>query len=225
MSAIKFGTDGWRAVIAKEFTFDNVKIVAQGIANYIKSHNLSKKGMVVGYDNRFLSERFAEECARVFLGNGIRAYMPKKATPTPVTAYAIRELQAGGAVMITASHNPPEYNGIKFIPEYAGPALPDVTDAIEAEISRILESGRVYELDLKEALDLELFKEIDVERDYVSQLLRMIRTDCFRERTLKVVVNPMYGAGIGYLDKILSELGCEIKTINNSQIFLNKRRI
>ena len=135
MAEIKFGTDGWRAIIAEDFTFANIKLVTQGIANYLKNNNLSKKGIVIGYDNRFLSEHFASECARVMAGNGIRVSMTKKAVPTPLTAFAIRACQAGGAIMITASHNPPEYNGIKFIPEYAGPALPDVTTPLRMRSS------------------------------------------------------------------------------------------
>lgn len=215
MAEIKFGTDGWRAIIAEEFTFANIKLVTQGIANYLKNNNLSKKGIVIGYDNRFLSEHFASECARVITGNGIRASMTKKAVPTPLTAFAIRSCQAGGAIMITASHNPPEYNGIKFIPEYAGPALPDVTNAIEAEVKRIQEGGRIYELELKEAETLDLLKEIDIDRDYMNQLLRVINPEAFGNRPLKVVVDPMYGSGVGYLDRILTELGCEVRTINN----------
>jgi alpha-D-glucose phosphate-specific phosphoglucomutase len=213
--SIKFGTDGWRAVIAEDFTFQNVKVVAQGIANYMKNHNLSKKGIVIGYDHRFMSEQFAAECSRVFMGNGIRTFALRKASPTPLTAYAIRVTEAGGAVMITASHNPPVYNGIKFIPEYAGPALPDVTSAIEEEVNRIVEGGRVYELDGQEGMALDLLKELDIDREYINQLMRVINPDSFKGNRLKVVVDPMYGAGVGYLDRILTELGCEVKTINN----------
>ncbi|HHW60675.1 MAG TPA: phosphoglucomutase/phosphomannomutase family protein [Syntrophomonadaceae bacterium] len=215
MSVIKFGTDGWRAIIAQDFTFDNLKIVAQGIANYMKIHNLSKRGVIIGYDNRFLSEKFAHSCAEVFLGNGIKTYMFHVAVPTPVTAFAIRHLEAGGAVMITASHNPPEYSGIKFIPEYAGPALPDVTNEIEEEIQRIIDGGKVYELEVEEAQALDLFEEINLDKEYISHLMHIIRVDAFQDRNLKIVVNPMYGSGIGYLDHILMELGCEVKTINN----------
>lgn len=102
MSEIKFGTDGWRAIVAREFTFANIKLVTQAIANYVKSHNLSKKGIVIGYDHRFLSEHFADECARVITANGIRVMATTKAVPTPLAAYAIRLFQAGGAIMITA---------------------------------------------------------------------------------------------------------------------------
>lgn len=216
MSKIKFGTDGWRAIIADDFTFDNIKKVAQGIANYMKNRNLAKKGIVIAYDNRFLSKEFARECARVLLGNGIKVNLFRRVAPTPVAAYAVRMLETGGALMITASHNPPEYNGIKFIPEYAGPALPDVTDVIEDEIQKVLEGNKIYELDLAEAEALELLKEIDIEREYTNHLLKIINQDCFKkEHKLKVVVDPMFGAGVGYLDKILTDLGCEVRTMNN----------
>lgn len=214
MSSIKFGTDGWRAIIAEDFTFANVKIVTQGIAAYINSENLGKRGIVIGYDNRFMSERFAHTCARVLAGNGIKVIMLRKACPTPVTAFAVRARNAGGALMLTASHNPPEYNGLKFIPEYAGPALPDVTESIEAEVNRVLENRKVYELALEEAEKLELVEEYDVDREYQNHLLRLINPEPFKKRKLKVVVDPMFGAGIGYLEKYLEALGCEIRVIH-----------
>lgn len=215
MSHIKFGTDGWRAIIARDFTFENCRIVSQGIASYINSKNLTKKGIVIGYDNRFMSEDFAQECAKVMAGNGIKVYLLKRPAPTPVTAFAIRETEAGGAIMLTASHNPPEYNGIKFIPEYAGPALPDVTDVIEEQINKVIDNGKIYELSLSEAKNLELFNEIEVNTQYTNHLLKMIKPEFFRGKAPKVVVDPMFGVGIGYLDKLLSDLGCEVRTINN----------
>lgn len=215
MAEIKFGTDGWRAIIADKFTFENVKLVTQAIANYLKNANLIKKGIVIGYDNRFLSEHFAAECARVMTGNGVRVFMTEKPVPTPLTAFAIRACQTGGAIMITASHNPPEYNGIKFIPEYAGPALPAVTDAIEEEVKRIQEGCRIYELDLKEAQALDLLKEIDLDQEYAGQIFKVVSPEAFQKRPLKVVVDPMYGSGQGYLDRMLTEVGCEVRTINN----------
>ena len=176
---------------------------------------LFRSGVVIGYDNRFLSEEFARAGAEILLGNGIPTWLFKKPTPTPLTAFAIRHLQSAGAIMITASHNPPEYNGIKFIPEYAGPALTDVTDVIEAEVEKVVDGGRIYTLDLAEGAKLELFKEIDLDKEYVSHLLNLVHTDVIKKRALKVVVNPMYGAGLNYLDKILLELGCEVKALNN----------
>lgn len=215
MSAIKFGTDGWRAVIAREFTFANCRMVAQAVASYVNSQNLGKKGLVIGYDNRFLSEEFAADCARVIAGNGIKVFLFKKASPTPQTAFAIRAKEAAGALMITASHNPPEYQGIKFIPWYAGPALPDVTDVIEEELGRVMNSGRVYELDLAEANRLHLYEEIDLEKEYTNVLLGLINAEYIKAHPPRVVIDPMFGAGIGFLERILGELGCEMRSINN----------
>ncbi|HNX29389.1 MAG TPA: phosphoglucomutase/phosphomannomutase family protein [Syntrophomonadaceae bacterium] len=215
MAMIKFGTDGWRAVIAREFTFANCCIVAQGIASYMLNQQLAKKGIVIGYDNRFMSREFARECARVLTGNGIKVFFLNKVSPTPVTAFAVQAQNAGGALMITASHNPPEYNGIKYIPEYAGPALPDVTDAIEREVQRLLEGGRIYELDIEEARGLDIFEEINVDDMYINHLNTLLQGDSFIKNPLKVVVDPMFGAGIGYLEQILSKFGCEVKAINN----------
>jgi len=131
---ICFGTDGWRGIIAEDFTFDNVRTVAGAIAEYLQGTGKSSHGMVIGYDGRFLSNRFADAVAEVFAGNGIPVYKASRQIPTPVAAFAVTLHKTAGAVMITASHNPPEYNGIKFIPEYAGPALPEVTLQIEEKI-------------------------------------------------------------------------------------------
>lgn len=215
MAMIKFGTDGWRAVIAEEFTFANCRIVAQGVASYLLSQQLAKKGIVIGYDNRFMSPEFARECVRVLLGNGIKVFFLDKVSPTPVTAFAVQAQKAGGALMITASHNPPEYNGIKFIPEYGGPALPDITDAIEKEVNRIIESGKVYELDIEEAKRLDIYEEINIDNAYINHVLSLLQLGSFNKKPLKVVVDPMFGAGIGYLEQILTKLGCEVRAINN----------
>ncbi|MGS0763294.1 phosphoglucomutase/phosphomannomutase family protein [Syntrophomonas curvata] len=215
MAPIKFGTDGWRAIIARDFTFANCRAVTQGIASYINCSNLGKKGIVIGFDNRFMSEEFARECARVMAGNGIKVILLKKASPTPVTAFAVWEKETGGAIMITASHNPHYYSGIKFIPEYAGPALPDITDVIEKEVNRVLSDGKIYELDLSEAAKLGLYEECEMEREYRSHLLKVIKGEFFSRKPLKVVVNPMFGAGIGWLDQVLADLGCEVRAINN----------
>ena len=136
-SKIAFGTDGWRAVMAREFTFDNVALVAQAIADYVNGTGKAKKGVLVGYDARFLSEQFCAVVADVLGANGIPALVPDRDTPTPVVAYSIRARDLAGAIMLTASHNPPEYNGIKFIPDYCHPALPDITDAITVRIGEL----------------------------------------------------------------------------------------
>lgn len=215
MLQIKFGTDGWRAIIARDFTFENCRLVAQGIAGFLSGSELKKRGIVIGYDNRFMAEDFAAECARVLVGNGIKVHFFRKAAPTPLVAFAIRHLDAGGAIMITASHNPSRYCGIKFIPQYAGPALPEETEAIEAEIQKVQESGKVYELDTGDAAQLDLFQEIDLDREYSRHLLELVHREAFAGHKLKVVIDPMYGAGAGYLEQLLGELGCEVRSINS----------
>ena len=141
MKGIKFGTDGWRGIIADDFTFASVRVVSQAVADYVKGLGKGDLGLVVGYDNRFLSDRFAGVVADVLTGNGIKVYIGDKPLPTPVTAFAVEEYGTAGAVMLTASHNPPEYNGFKFIPDYAGPALPHITRSIEENIYRLLGGG------------------------------------------------------------------------------------
>lgn len=214
MSTIKFGTDGWRDIIADRFTFANVRIVAQGMASYINNHQLTKRGVVIGYDNRFLSEEFAWTIAGVMAGNGIKVHMPGKAQPTPVVAYAVRACNAAGAVMVTASHNPPHYNGMKFIPEYAGPALPVVTDQIEKEIARVSEGGKIYELSKDEAVQLGLIQELVIEERYTDHIKQLVNMSKFSGYPLKVVVDPMFGAGIGYLESVLDAAGCRTITLH-----------
>ncbi|MGE5418100.1 MAG: phosphoglucomutase/phosphomannomutase family protein [Acidobacteriota bacterium] len=215
MTQIKFGTDGWRDIIADKFTFANVKIVVQGIAAYVKNHNLDKRGVVLGYDNRFLSPEFAEAACCILAGNGIKVFLPEKSLPTPVVAYAVRALNAGGAIMFTASHNPADYNGLKFIPEYAGPALPDVTDEIETEVNRVIEGAKIYELSMAEGNQLGLIEGLDINSKYLDHLRRIVDFKVFEGKKLKIVVDPMYGAGIGYLESILSQAGCEIIAIHD----------
>ena len=113
-SPIKFGTDGWRAIIAQDFTFDNVRACAQGVADYLKQANLAQRGLIIGYDTRFASEDFAAAAAEVIAGNGIKVHLCPKATPTPVISYGVLARKAGGAIIITASHNPGNWNGFKF---------------------------------------------------------------------------------------------------------------
>src|SRR3989304_5077872 len=126
-SPIKFGTDGWRGVIAEDFTFANVRVCAQSVAQFLKAHGLADRGLVVGFDPRFASEEFAAAVAEVVAANGIKVYLCDRPAPTPVVTYAILEKKAGGAVVITASHNPARWNGFKYRPEYAGSAPPAVT--------------------------------------------------------------------------------------------------
>ncbi|HWI55193.1 MAG TPA: phosphoglucomutase/phosphomannomutase family protein [Desulfobacteria bacterium] len=214
MTAIKFGTDGWREIMAGEFTFRNVKFVTQAIAEYINDNSMGDRGIVIGYDNRFLSEHFAEAVAEVLCGNNIKVFMTGRATPTPVTAFAVKMLRAAGAVMLTASHNPPEYNGIKFIPEYAGPALPYITDVLEKKVNQVVNLGEYKETRYDEAVNAGLVIHTDPFAEYISHLKNIIDVNKISKAGLKIIVDPMYGAGIGYLDQILKEAGCEVEVIH-----------
>ncbi|MEW6448464.1 MAG: phosphoglucomutase/phosphomannomutase family protein [Bacillota bacterium] len=206
MHRIKFGTDGWRGVIARDFTFANLELVVKAVAAYLRNEGLHDKGVVVAYDNRFLAERFAAAAAEELHRWGIKVYIPARSVPTPVAAFAIKHLGAGGAIVLTASHNPPEYCGIKFIPDYAGPALPDVTEKIEG----LLTEGPQPPAGLSAPV-----VELNPMEDYFAHLLGLVDGEAIRLAGLKIVVDPMYGAGIGYLDGVLERSGAAVTTIHN----------
>ena len=138
LTKIKFGTDGWRGVIADDFTFENVRRVAQATADYWNSLVGTNKAAIVGYDNRFLSETYAKLVCEVLAANGIKALYPPSAAPTPAVTFAVRDRKLCGAVMITASHNPPQFNGYKLKAHYAGPADPEICAQVEARVDRSL---------------------------------------------------------------------------------------
>ena len=139
MTAIMFGTDGWRGIIARDFTFQNVAICAQGVANYLRRENIGDRGLVIGWDTRFGSKEFALHVAEVIAGNGIRVFWCDRACPTPVVSYSVLIQRAAGAGIITASHNPPMWNGFKYKPEYAGSASPEIIAQLEEEIQKVVD--------------------------------------------------------------------------------------
>ncbi len=211
---IKFGTDGWRGVIAEDFTFDNVRICAQGVARYLLEHNVGSQGLLVGYDTRFASEDFSAAVAEVVAANGIKVYLNPKAAPTPVISYAIVAQQAAGAVIITASHNPGIWNGFKYKTEYAGSASPEVIAELESHIQRIDAGGEVKRLPLDEALEKGLVEYYDPAPAYLKHVAEMVDLDRIRQAGLRVAVDSMYGSGSGYLKGLLSGGRTEITEIN-----------
>lgn len=194
------------------FTFANVRLVVQAIAKYLLDSGKAAKGVVIGHDARFLAERFAEEAAKVMIANGIKVYMLPEDAPTPVVAYAVTLWQSAGAVMFTASHNPPEYNGIKYIPEYAGPASTDITAAIERNLSQAMVS-EAESVDLASAKGQGLLEIIDPKPQYSQHISELVDFDVIRQSGLKIVCDPMYGSGRHYLPDILQAKGCEVETI------------
>ncbi len=200
---IKFGTDGWRAIIAEDYTFENVRYCAQGVAEYLKQAKLAGRGIVIGYDTRFASEDFAAAAAEIIAGNGINVYLAPKAAPTPVISYAVLALKAGGAIIITASHNGGIWNGFKFKDENGSSAADEITSKIVGFIDKAYSAGKVNRLALDEAKKKGLVIDTDLDPAYFKQVGRLIDLERLKKANLKLVVDPMYGAGAGYLKRFL----------------------
>jgi alpha-D-glucose phosphate-specific phosphoglucomutase len=202
--AIKFGTDGWRAIMGEDYTFDNVRICAQGTADYLRERGGSSRGLVVGYDTRLASEDYAAAVAEVSTANGIVTFLSNRATPTPTVAYSVVTHGAAGGAIITASHNPPQWNGFKFKPEYGGSASPEVVERLEWHIREVEASQRVERLPLADAQAKGLLEYIDPEPAYLGHIGSLVDLDGIRRAGLTVVADPMFGAGAGYFAKLIS---------------------
>lgn len=223
--AINFGTDGWRAVISDEFTFDNVRKVAQAIAEKTLADiaggngkpangGLHRPSLVVGFDTRFLSDRYAIALAEVLAANGIHVWLGHSDSPTPMTSFAIVDKHADGGVMITASHNPPRYNGIKLKAAFGGSASP--ADCKEVE-RRIVAAGdtRPRRMEYEAAVEAGLITRFDPFPAYETHVRRLVDFDAIAGANLSVAVDPMYGAGRLYLARLLHAAGCQVHEIRN----------
>ncbi|MFC2006044.1 phosphoglucomutase/phosphomannomutase family protein [Chloroflexota bacterium] len=214
---IKFGTDGWRGIIAQDFTFDNVRVCAQAVADYLKKSGLASGGLVIGYDTRFASEDFASASAEVVAGNGIKVYLCPKATPTPVISFGTLSQKAGGAVVITASHNPAIWNGFKYKSESGSSASPEIITRLEKHISHTLATEKVEQMVLAEALEQGLVEYLDLAPVYSQQINKLIDLRELRGAKLKIVIDSMYGAGIGYLRTMLDGGYIEVVEIHGER--------
>ena len=214
MTQIKFGTSGWRGILAEDFTLNNVRVVTQAIADYLHAENATAGGLVVGHDSRFFGERFARETARVLAGAGIPVYLCKRDTPTPVIAYEIMRRGTSGAINFTASHNPYEYNGIKFSTAWGGPALPEVTAEIEKRANAMMDEVCYRDMPLDKAVRAGLVEEIDPLPDYMDALREKVDLNAIGKSGMSVVFDPMYGAGRDYVDSLLVEAGLLVQTVN-----------
>ena len=211
---IKFGTSGWRGVIADDFTFERVRIVVQAIADHLIAQGLKDKGVVVGYDTRFLSDRFAAEAVRVFATNGIRSFLSNRDVPTPAVAFEIIRRKAAGGINFTASHNPPEYNGLKFSPAWGGPALPETTKDIETRANALLDKNSIAAMPLAEAKQKGMVDDADLRKSYLDDLRKKIDLETIKKAKLKVAVDLLYGTGRDYLDTVLKDAGCTVTVIH-----------
>ncbi|MCL0044312.1 phosphoglucomutase/phosphomannomutase family protein, partial [Dehalococcoidia bacterium] len=200
--SIHFGTDGWRAIIGWDFTAQNVRACAGGVARYLYKVGLASRGLIIGYDTRFGSEDFAAEVAQVTTGSGIPTALCLHPAPTPVISYNIVHRQAGGGVIITASHNPHQWNGFKYKSDYAGSASSEVVKALEAEIDIALNETSPM-LSLGSARESGLLNEIEPSEPYLNHISQLVDISTIKNSGLKITVDPMYGSGAGYLPRLL----------------------
>jgi phosphoglucomutase len=207
---IKFGTSGWRAVMAEEFTFANVRRAVHGIARYIVSQKPKGAKVIVGRDPRFLGETFCSMASEILSAHGITPLVIAEAAPTPAISYAVTQAKADGAINFTASHNPPEYNGIKFSTPDGAPALPEATKRIEAEILAFDVSGG----NGSGARGPES-QALDPRRMYLSRLREIVDLEVIRKAGLRVVFDPFWGAARGYSDALLREAGVAVESVHD----------
>ena len=196
---IEFGTDGWRAVVADDFTYANVRAVAQGVAWYVGD---DERPLVVGHDSRFTAELFAREAARVLVANGRHVVLLNRVTPTPAISWTVIRKKAAGAMAITASHNSAEFNGIKYKPDFGGSAPPEVVAQIEKQTARALRDG-VTAITFDEAVESGRLSIDDPIPDYLAQIGRMVNLSLLRDRGLQILHEAMYGAGAGLVAEAL----------------------
>jgi alpha-D-glucose phosphate-specific phosphoglucomutase len=202
-STIKFGTDGWRAVIAEDFTFDNVRACAQGFADYLKEKNLNGKGIVIGNDTRFASDEFAAASAEVMAANGIKTWLCTKPTPTPVVSYSIVATRSGGGIVITASHNPGSYNGFKVKDDTGASAPTELVDQVEKYTNKALSTGNIKRIPLDEGIKSGKIAWYEAMPPYVAHINNLIDLEPIRNAKFHVAVDSMYGAGIGWFKNML----------------------
>jgi phosphoglucomutase len=203
--SIRFGTSGWRAIIADDFTFENVRLVTEAICSYLKESE-SAQVLVIGHDTRFMGEQFTAAATEIAAAKGIRNLSCSGPTPTPTMSHAIRSQEAAGGVNFTASHNPPEYQGIKFSTADGAPALPDVTKRIE----QIIENKP----NVADASGGSV-EEFDARTGYLEDLNTKIRFDLIANAKGRYAYDPLWGTGRGYLDKVLRDHGLEVETIHD----------
>jgi phosphomannomutase len=206
-SKIKFGTDGWRGIIADDFTFSNVRKVTRAIASYLETAYTKDRPVLIAYDTRFLADQFARTAAQVLADLGWSVKLTDRDCPTPVIAYNARHLNSAGALMFTASHNPAPYCGIKYIPDYAGPATPEITDTIVANI----ESASDEPPSNNPSRSISTF---DPKPDYLQFIYTLLDIDKIKSANLKVKYDALYSTSRGYLDEVLQQSGTQLESFH-----------
>jgi len=205
---IKFGTDGWRGIIADNFTFPNVRKVTRAIASYLETAYSKDKPVLIAYDTRFLADEFARTSAAVLADLGWNVKITDRDCPTPVIAYNARLLNSAGALMFTASHNPAPYCGIKYIPDYAGPATPEITDTIVANIETSSD-------ELPGSNPSGTISTFDPKPDYLNFIYTLLDVEKIKSANLKVKYDALYSTSRGYLDEVLQHCGCQLESFHD----------
>lgn len=206
---IKFGTSGWRGLIADDFTFANVRLAVTAIAEHVKTKSTNPT-LLVGYDTRFYSEEFSALAVAILQHHGIRALLCDTFTPTPAIAYEIQRSKLDGAINFTASHNPAQYHGLKFSSADAGPALPEVTQDVEARAAKLFAAGGVPSLKAHAATPTE---KINLRENYLKRLEQLVKFDILAKAKAKFAVDALHGCGAGYLNRVLADHGVPVETI------------
>jgi phosphomannomutase len=216
--AIKFGTDGWRGVIADDFTFLNVAKVALATARYFRFHKKIKNGLVIGYDSRFMSREFAHKAAQVIASAGVKVKLANKISSTPMTSLGIVKINAAGGVVITASHNPAKYNGFKIKGDFGGPAHPEMVAKVEKLLGPILKAKKLSlkEQSFDDLVANRMIQFVDLTSMYVKDIEKKIEVDLIKATRIKIMYDAMYGAGQGVMDLILPKVGTIRNTFNPS---------
>lgn len=204
--AIKFGTDGWRAIIAEDFTYANVERVAYAVGLYVKENYPENTPLLIGYDTRFMADRFAEHAGKVLLSMGVPVKVTSRDVPTPCIAWATQHEKTAGALQFTASHNPPEYCGVKYIPEYAGPATDDISDKIFNNLSK---APKNIEITVDEV------PHFDPQPPYLGAVSETINMKKIVSSGIKVGFDALYSTSRGYLDHILKQWGVPVKVLHD----------
>ena len=212
MSNIKFGTDGWRGVIAEDYTFANVRTVSYAIARYVVRHEQPTRGVLVGYDTRFGSENFARVAAEAVAMTGTPVWLAEKACPSPALSLLVKQRGAAGGIMITASHNPYKWNGVKFKASYGSSALPSIVAKVEEELKVVLRDG-VPALPPRK----DLLQSLDVLTPYLERIQKLVDWDRIRAAKMRYVVDPMHGAARGLLRELMTRHGVSCDEIRGTR--------
>jgi phosphomannomutase len=211
-TAIRFGTDGWRGVIAEDFTFANVRVAAHAIARYVARNEKPGAGVIVGYDTRFASERFARVAAEAVASTGTPVFLAQEPCPTPAVSLLVRQRAAAGGIQITASHNPSRWNGVKFKASYGSSASPAIVAQIEKELAVVLDDG-VPALPPRP----DLIHALDIRTPYLDTLAGLVDWDRLRAAKFRFLIDPMHGAGCGLLLELFRGHGIEAAEIRGNR--------